>query len=327
MSERVTERRLVDGHDGRSGARIERGLLDGAIPVYVKTSEVGSDIVALATGDARRELRLHEAGVLGRFPDGVRSAVLGIDDLGDRLVTITRDLGAAVLTWDRVLDRPDVLRIFEGMGAVHRRFAGAVPEGLCPLDVRISLFAPRRLGVLRPANPGLVDAVSRGQELLADFAPADVVAALQRAYDNPGPLAASLAAGGTTLLHGDFFLPNVALEADAVVPLDWGMATEGPAALDLVTFCLGATSNVTTDRAELVAEARRACRDLCDDATFARCGFWALMELGWNKALDAVDHPDPAKRATERADLDFWVARATAALDAGLIPSTCAAEP
>jgi hypothetical protein len=75
-------------------------------------------------------------------------------------------------------------------------------------------------------------------------------------------------------------------------------------------------SNVAMGRDELLDEARAACRDLVDDETFSLFELWALMELGWNKALDAIDHPDPAKRATERADLDFWVTRARDALDA-----------
>lgn len=320
MLERITQRRLVEAHDGRSGARIERGLLDGKTPVYIKTSEVANDIVGLATGDPRRELRLHRAGLLDRLPDGLASAVLDIEDRGDQLVTITRDLGRAVLAWDVMLGLEQVRAIFTGITAVHRHFAGRPPSGLCPLDTRLTLFAPWRLGALRPANPGLVEAIARGQELLADLIPSDVADAIHRCYHQPGPLASSLNACDSTLLHGDFYLPNVAIEDTTLIPLDWGMATTGPAALDLITFCLSAMSNVAIDRATLLAEARNACRDLCDDETFARCEFWALMELGWNKALDAVDHPDPAKQATERGDLDFWVRQATSALDAGLLP-------
>jgi hypothetical protein len=32
----------------------------------------------------------------------------------------------------------------------------------------------------------------------------------------------------------------------------------------------------------------------------------ALALTGWNKALGAVDHVDPAMRSRERADLDSW---------------------
>jgi hypothetical protein len=43
------------------------------------------------------------------------------------------------------------------------------------------------------------------------------------------------------------------------------------------------------------------------------------MWLGWNKALDAVEHPDPQIRARERADLDWWVDRARDALETGVL--------
>jgi len=45
-----------------------------------------------------------------------------------------------------------------------------------------------------------------------------------------------------------------------------------------------------------------------------------LVELGWNKALDAVEHRDPAIRAREVDDLAWWVHEARTTLDAGLLP-------
>jgi hypothetical protein len=42
--------------------------------------------------------------------------------------------------------------------------------------------------------------------------------------------------------------------------------------------------------------------------------FWALCELGWNKALDAATHPDPAHRACAADELAWWVERAEKAL-------------
>jgi hypothetical protein len=40
-----------------------------------------------------------------------------------------------------------------------------------------------------------------------------------------------------------------------------------------------------------------------------------LVQLGWDKALHATGHPDAAVRARERADLDWWTARARDALE------------
>jgi hypothetical protein len=45
----------------------------------------------------------------------------------------------------------------------------------------------------------------------------------------------------------------------------------------------------------------------------------ALVWLGWNKALDAAEHPDPAKRRQETEDLAWWVDRGRATLAAGLL--------
>ena len=44
-----------------------------------------------------------------------------------------------------------------------------------------------------------------------------------------------------------------------------------------------------------------------------------LLWLGWNKALDAAEHPDPAKRERERRDLDWWVREARDTLESGAL--------
>ena len=41
--------------------------------------------------------------------------------------------------------------------------------------------------------------------------------------------------------------------------------------------------------------------------------------LGWNKALDIVEHPDEDVRARERAGLDWWLAQAGHAFERGLV--------
>jgi len=44
--------------------------------------------------------------------------------------------------------------------------------------------------------------------------------------------------------------------------------------------------------------------------------FWALCELGWNKALDAATHPDETQRARARHELTWWTEQAFTALNA-----------
>ncbi len=320
LLDQVLDRRPLDEHDGRSGAAIETGHLADGTPVYVKTSPLDRDLAQILTGNGRRELELFAAGTLDALPAGVASALLGVEEVDGSIVTVSRALDDAILTWERVLTADEVRLVLARMASVHERFAGRAPAGLCSLETRLSLFAPQHLDVIERASPDLVAAVRRGRELLPDLVPAEVAAALERSLRDAAPLAAALSRSGTTLLHGDFWLVNLALDGDTLIPLDWGIATEGPPAIDFITFAIGGMSNVAMSRDALLAAARAACGPAADPDVLALAEYWALMELGWNKALDVVDHPDESKRATERGDLDFWVARARAALEAGLVP-------
>ena len=44
-----------------------------------------------------------------------------------------------------------------------------------------------------------------------------------------------------------------------------------------------------------------------------------LMWLGWDKALDAAEHPDVAIRTREQEDLDWWVTQARRTLEGGAL--------
>jgi hypothetical protein len=78
----VVERRIVEGHDGRSGAGIERVLFRDGRRLIVKTVVPSEDLTCVIDPDAAdRELRLFESGVLDGLPsplapqcrgDGVR---------------------------------------------------------------------------------------------------------------------------------------------------------------------------------------------------------------------------------------------------------------
>jgi hypothetical protein len=45
----------------------------------------------------------------------------------------------------------------------------------------------------------------------------------------------------------------------------------------------------------------------------------ATVWLGWNKALDALEHPDAETREREREDLEWWVGQTRTTLRAGLL--------
>ncbi len=313
LVERVTGRVGIDGHDGRSGAHLERGVLDGR-PVVVKTVEPEGDLSLLVGGDpSGRERRLWADGVLDRLPTGTGHAVIAAGWTGTRLVTVMHDLGAAVLTWERRLGAAELDRLFSGLSAIHNAFAGRPPAALCDLTTRLTLFAPERLGPFADRF-ALVGAVQHGWERFAGLVPGPVADAVFDTLRDPARLVATLNTAPPTLCHGDAWLVNIALTDDRVVLLDWALATAGPASLDLIEFTVGCASHVDLPRADVFAAARAACRPLVDDTVWDATVFWALCELGWNKALDAGTHTDPAHRAAAAAELAWWVERAEAAL-------------
>ncbi|MGQ0519743.1 MAG: hypothetical protein ACT4PX_01165 [Actinomycetota bacterium] len=315
----AVERSPLAGHDGRSGARLERVRLADGTRLVVKRAAAGTDLAMRLSGDTEgRELCLWATGALDRLPAGVAHAMVGGWREGGAVVTVMRDLGDAVLGWDTPVGREDRRRIFAAAAAVHAAFAGRPPAGLCPLATRLSLFAPAGLRSLRCEHHPLVDLALRGWEQFADLVPADVAGAVAAVHAAPGPRAAARAARGPTLAHGDRWLVNVALEPDRVVLLDWNLATEAPGALDVATFLMGASAlDVAPD--DLLHEARLAAGDGHDEIALRLALLAAVADLGWNKALDAAGHADPAIRAREAAGLSWWVAQARRTLELGLV--------
>ncbi|MGH9136198.1 MAG: phosphotransferase, partial [Acidimicrobiales bacterium] len=126
------------------------------------------------------------------------------------------------------------------------------------------------------------------------------------------------ASAPATLLHADAWPVNVALESGLVVLLDWAVATAGPAAVDLAVFLTGAADHVDATRDEVIDRFRRAAGpDLAPAPSVQLSLVFGLVDLGWNKALDAAEHDDPAQRRRAAADLAWWCERAGPTLAAG----------
>ena len=311
---RVHDRVPLVGHDGRSGATLERGVLDDGRRIVIKSVAPERDITYTLGGDTTgRERRLWAAGVLDDLPPGVGHAILGAGWQDGLLVTVMRDLGTAVLTWDRRLHAQDLERIFGALAATHRRFADHTPAGLCELRTRVSLFAPERFASL-PTDHELVSSVLDGWERFVEIVPDAISDAVLSTLHQPDRLEAQLASGTATLCHGDAWLVNMGITPSEVVLLDWNLATRGPASLDLVDFVVGCTAHVELPDDVVLLKARDACRDVVDDTVWHATLFWALCELGWNKALDATTHPDQNERARARRELRWWVKQADRAL-------------
>jgi hypothetical protein len=308
----AVERTALDGHDGRSGSVLERVVLPGTGTLVVKRSRPDTDLTALVTGDAGRELALLGSGALDRLPAGVGHALLAGWRAGQEIVLVMRDVGASIPGWSRLLDRAESARILDAAAAVHRRFADDRPDGLC--TTRATALWPHRMRPLAGGPNPLPGLVLRGWDRFAELVPAPVVDRVRRLQRDPTPLLDALGGRAPTLLHGDLWPVNLALEPAQVTLLDWSLASWGPPLLEFAVLLTGTLSRVRADPADVLADVRAAgALPAADTDLMLAVG---LLELGWNKALDAAEHPDPATRAAERRALDWWVDAAGPGLSA-----------
>jgi hypothetical protein len=315
----AVERTMVSDHVGKSGAGLERVRLRDGRALVVKRVDPAHDVtLAMTGGGPSPEFLLWREGALDHLPPGVGHAVLDGWVEGDTTVLVMRDLGDLVLTWDDRLSADQGARTMTAVAALHRAFLGQAPPGLARLDLVVSLFTPRRIRAAQ-VDVELMRLALRGWELFADAVPPDVADPVLALLDDPEPLVTALRSTPLTLVHGDLATVNMAFDGPDLVLLDWAMATEGPGALDVARFVAGCSSVVEASREQLIGWYRAAAGPACDDRTMHLGLLSAMVWLGWNKALDAVEHPDPATRAREKADLDWWVRTTRTALQSGAI--------
>jgi hypothetical protein len=319
----AVQRIPLGDHVGKSGATLERVLLADGRRLIVKRLSPATDLLMAVTGDsAGREYLMWASGLLDRLPEPAGHAIVDGWPEDDGAVLVMRDLGAAVLTWDDRLSRARCRQLLGGVTAVHRAFLGAddLPaDALTPLPAVLGMFAAQRMAPHADGPNPLPRLVMRGWELFAEMAPAELADPVLALAADPGPLAAALSARPCTLVHGDLATVNVALEDDRVTLLDWSMSSYAPAAVDLARFVAGCASVVDASREQVIADFRELAGPADDEPALRLALLGAVAWLGWNKALDAAEHPDPAIRAREQSDLDWWLTQARLTLDRGLL--------
>jgi hypothetical protein len=318
--------------DGRSGAVLERLSLADGSRVVVKRFDPTVDLVMRLSGDPTgREVELVRRGVLDGLPPTVLHPVIDAWYDDGRGVLVMRDLGDAVLTWKSIVSPDQARTMFAAIADLHAAFLGSAPDGLAPLDLLLGLFEPRRI---RPyAGNSIVDYALRGWEYWPEVAPGEVGERVLALAQDTAPLIAACRALPSTLLHGDLSTVNMALEPDrpgCLTLIDWGLVAAGPAELDIGRLLAGcahlfgpvgreASATIVARLDGLLALQREVAGPTYDDDAM-RLGLLAgISWLGWNKALDIVEHPDPAVRERERAALPWWLRQAELALETGLV--------
>jgi hypothetical protein len=304
--------------DGRSGATLERVVLAHGETVVVKRYDPSTDLVMRMCGDQRgREVALFLDGVLDDLPPTVRHPIIDAWYDDGRGVVVMRDLGSTVLTWDDRLSAGQVRQLLGALADLHAAHVGRSEQTETSLDVVIGLFQPDRI---RPyAGADLVDAALRGWELFAEVADGEAGREVLALAHDVTPLVQALEGCTPTLLHSDVATVNVALEPDGVTLIDWGLASVGPAEMDVARLLVGCGHLFEVSFDEFLAIQREVAGPEHDETALDLALLAGLTWLGWNKSLDIVEHPDGAVRARERAGLDWWLAQAARALERGLV--------
>jgi hypothetical protein len=312
----VVSREPLAVADGRSGSLLERVTLAGGETLVVKHVRDGGDWIMRASHDHGRAAELWSSGVLGRVPEVIDHAVLGAEQVTGGWVVIMRDVSAALVPDHARISRADSRRVLEAAAALHAAFADGPPLRLCPLADRYGFLSPataRREAGGADEVPGLI---GRGWERFAEIAPADVAGPVLAVAERPEPFAAALSAFPSTLVQGDLKLGNLGFTGDRVVMLDWGTQTGwAPAAVEVAWYLAINWSRIDATREQVLDDFRAAEGGRHDEDALRLALLGGLVQLGWDKALHASGHPDPAVRAREAADLAWWADRARDALE------------
>lgn len=311
----VVTREPLAAADGRSGSLLERVVLADGRALVVKHVRDGGDWIMRASHDHGRAAELWSSGVLARVPDVIDHAVVGAERAEDGWVVIMRDVSAALVPDHARLSRGDSRRVLEAAAALHARFWDDPPLALCSMADRYRFLSPATARREADGADEVPRLIGRGWERFAEVVPADVAEPVLAVLERPEPFAAALSAFGSTLLQGDLKLGNLGLTADQVVMLDWGTQTGwGPPAVEVAWYLAINWSRVDATREQVLDDFRAAEGDRHDEDALRLALLGGLVQLGWDKALHASGHPDPAIRAREAADLAWWTARARDAL-------------
>jgi hypothetical protein len=306
---------IVPGDSARSGSAVERVTLADGRVVIAKVLDPAHDLVLRATGDDGRLQRMWDRSLFDDMPPVIRHAILGVEPMDAGWLVVMEDVGPRLLPDDRMITRSEGRAILAAGAAMHAAFeATTAPLGHIALLYRF--LSPAMAVAEREADNPLPAMVGRGWERFGDVVPPDVADAIAAIHLDPERFAARFAGLGSTLVHGDFRFANIGLEPGRLVLIDWGSScVVGPGALDVAWYLIVGATRIEASREDVLEDFRVAEGDRFEARALGLALIGALAQLGWNKALDVTEGRDPAVRARERADLDWWVARVRGELE------------
>jgi Phosphotransferase enzyme family len=305
----ASAREPIVGGAGKSGARLERVMIDGQRYV-VKYLHLADDWTMRAAGDlSGAAFTAWRRGLLARLPDCINQPIVGVcKDPGGSAV-LMRDVSQwLVPVTDEVIPLEQHLRFLDHMAAMHAAFWDAGQEvEVIPVMHRyleLSVWIAEAEATIGSTHlvPRLI---GQGWALLGDVAPRAAAVAVPLSVD-PGPLVEALWRTPQTFVHGNWKLDNLGTDADGrTVLLDWELPGRGAALSDLAWYLAINCRRLPQTKEEAIDAYRGALeRHGVDtapwwDTQLALCLLGALVQFGWEKAFGGYDD-----------ELAWWEARA-----------------
>jgi hypothetical protein len=315
----ATERTVLAEAPGKSGARLERVIIDGQ-RYLLKHLDLADDWTMRASGCLHgAPLTLWERGIFARLPDCFNQPIVGAvreEGAGPApsggCALLMRDVSAwLVPATDEPITIGQHLRFLRHMATLHASFwDGGSELDVVPAMHRYLELSPWMAEAEGAAgSPHLVpQLVARGWPLLAEVAPAAAAVVTPLAHD-PGPLVDALAVTPHTFVHSNWKLDNLGTDdAGRTVLLDWEQPGRGAPLSDLAWY-LAINCRRLPQSKESSIEAYRDALEACGIDTqpwwerqLALCLLGALVLFGWEKALGGYDE-----------ELAWWEAQAVRA--------------
>lgn len=303
-------------HGGNSGAALMRAWREDSTTFVLKrVTATGGDWLARVTGDTGRTAQLHEAGAFDEMPPAISHGIVAVERSDGASWIAMRDVHEELLAPDVRLSRAQSRRVLTAAAELHRHFRTRVPPGAASLSDRIGMSSPAVAEAERSHPDLLPKQFEQGWDAFAELVPADVSEAVLELASGPDALADALllAHGASTLIHGDLRGDNLGFTDDAVVLIDWDLASAGTPTVEFAWYLAHSARRIDATHDEIEADHRSAQVDLAD-AEVELGMLSGLVQYGWRIAHSARVHPDPEETAWGRDQLAWWVPRVRAAL-------------
>jgi aminoglycoside phosphotransferase (APT) family kinase protein len=310
----VAERTTL-ASSGWSGNRIDRLVLADGHVLIAKRIVPGSDWLGRVTRDPGREALMFADGTFARLPASVDPAVVAAEPEGEAWWVVMRDVSAELLDDSTPLSREQNRFILARAAEMWAEFWDEEVPHLSTLADRLACAAPAVSERERDEVDILPKQFEAAWEAFGEAVDDDVGDAVLELVGDVTPLAAALAAHGTTLIHGDLRDENIAIPDERLVLLDFGLAAQGHPAAELAWYMVHDVWRIAATHDEVVEDFRRALGERDDPAALELGLISGLVQYGWIFGHSAVVHTDPAEREWARAELAWWVPQVRHALE------------